>query len=120
MALGMATVAAGLLILTTLSPDRPYVTTLLPGWAVFGLGVGASQVGMIGAATSQAGPEERGVVSGLVNTAGQVGTAVGLAVLVSIAAWFPSEIMGYRAAFIGGSGLALLGLVTALFPAKGR
>lgn len=118
MAVGMAAVIAGLLTLTTISPDGQYVATLLPGWTVFGLGVGATQVGMIGAATEHATPAERGVVGGLVNTAGQVGTAVGLALLVGIAGWFSSEIAGYRAAFVGGGVLAALGLVIALVTAK--
>ena len=73
---------------------------------------------MIGAATEHATPAERGVVSGLVNTSGQVGTAVGLALLVTIAGWSSNEIDGYRAAFVSGGVLATLGLIAALVRAK--
>ncbi len=118
MAVGMVAVIAGLLTLTTISPNGQYAATFLPGWTLFGLGVGTAQVGMIGAATEHATPAERGVVGRLVNTAGQVGTAVGLALLVTIASGFSDEIDGYRAAFAGGGALALVGLIVALFTAK--
>jgi MFS family permease len=120
MAGGMAIVIAGLLTLTTISADRSYLVTFLPAWTLVGLGLGAAQVGIIGAATAQATPEERGVIGGLVNTAVQMGTAVGLAVLVTISHWPMGEIEGYRAAFVGAGALALLGLIGALAPTKWR
>ncbi len=120
MAVGMAAVIAGLLVLTTISPGGAYITTLLPGWTLFGLGVGAAQVGMIGAATAHAALSERGVVGGLVNTTGQVGTAFGLSLLVMIGGWTSSEIDGYRLAFAGGAMLAVFGLIAALITAKRR
>lgn len=111
---GMVLIIVGLLTLTTIAPDRSYLATFLPGWLVFGLGVGASQVGIVGLATEQATEEERGVVGGLVSTFAQVGTAVGLALLVIVAGLFASDIQGYRAAFATGSMLALIGLALAI------
>jgi MFS family permease len=118
MVVGMALVILGLLVLTSIAPDRSYLVTILPGWLIFGLGVGASQVGIVGTATERAPEADRGVVGGLVSTFAQIGTAVGLALLVIVSGWFPSDIAGYRAAFAAGSGLALLGLVLAM--ASGR
>jgi MFS family permease len=120
MAAGMGSVFAGLLMLTTISPGGSYVTTLLPGWILFGIGVGAAQVGMVGAATEHASPAERGVVGGLVNTAGQIGTAAGLAMLVAISHRFANEIEGFRAAFVVGGAIALAGLAVALVTVKHR
>lgn len=118
MATGMIIVMAGLLVLTTLSAGDRYLETFLPAWFLLGLGLGLAQVGIVGAATDQATAEERGVVGGLVNTAEQLGTALGLAVLVTIANWPANDIDGYRAAFAGAGILALLGLLVALAPVK--
>jgi MFS family permease len=111
---GMALVVVGLLVLTSIAPDRGYLVTILPGWLVFGLGVGASQVGIVGTATEQAPEADRGVVGGLVSTFAQIGTAIGLALLVLVSGWFPDDITGFRAAFAAGSGLALAGMLLAM------
>jgi MFS family permease len=115
---GLAVTIAGLLTLTAISPGGSYFATLFPGWTLFGFGVGAAQIGIVGAATEHTTPAERGMVGGLVNTAAQVGTAMGLVLLVTIAHRFSNELEGYRAAFVGGGVLALLGLVVALPTAK--
>ncbi len=115
----MAGVMAGLLSLTAISPNGRYIATILPGWTLVGLGVGAAQVGIVGAATENATQAERGAIGGLVNSATQVGTAVGLALLITISRRASGEIESYRAAFIGAGVLALLGLIVALSPAKG-
>lgn len=123
MSAGMATVVAGLLALTTISVDGAYARTLLPGLVLWGFGLGLAQVGIIGAAAAGVAPAEQGVAAGLVTTSAQVGTAVGLTLLIAVAGRFggatnsESLVAGYRAAFLGGAGLALLGLMTALLSA---
>ena len=107
-------------MLTTLTTDARYLSTFLPGWLLFGAGANAAQVGIVGAATERAAPEARGAVGGLINTAAQLGTAVGLALLVLISRYPADEIDGYRAAFAGGGALALLGLLIALLTLRGR
>ena len=92
MAAGMAVAVVGLVCLTKVASDSSYVATFLPAWSLFGFGLGLAQVGIVGAATEHATPEERGVVGGLVNTGAQLGTAVGLALLVMIAGWPSDEI----------------------------
>ena len=113
---GMVLVGIGLVLLMTISADRSYLVSILPGWLVFGLGVGISQVGIVGTATERAPESERGVVGGLVGTMAQVGTAVGLALLVIASERFANDIDGYRAAFASGAVLALVGLGLALVP----
>lgn len=126
MAAGMGTVVVGLLLLARLSPTGAYATTLLPGLALWGLGLGVAQVGIVGAATAGAGMAERGVAAGLVNTSAQLGTAVGLALLVGIAAARTEAVAGgeaasagalvagYRWALWGGAGLAGVGALVAV------
>uniref|UniRef100_UPI003F4946ED MFS transporter n=1 Tax=Nonomuraea bangladeshensis TaxID=404385 RepID=UPI003F4946ED len=59
--------------------------SVLPGIVVMGLGQGLTWTGMWIAAASGVAPEEQGVASGMASTALQVGTALGLAVLIAIA-----------------------------------
>jgi fucose permease len=85
---GMVAAATGLLILSRgvrVAPD-PYVTALLPGFVVMGTGLGLILVALTTAAIP--GGDERsdgGVASGLYNTALQIGGAVGIAVLATVA-----------------------------------
>ncbi|MFI1766208.1 MFS transporter [Streptomyces sp. NPDC020800] len=58
---------------------------LLPGIVLLGLGQGAVWTGMWIAAAAGVAPEDQGVASGLASTSLQVGSAVGLAVLVALA-----------------------------------
>jgi hypothetical protein len=116
MILGMAAVAVGLLVLTTISVDGSYAGTLLPGLGLMGLGLGLTQVGVVGAAAATAAPADQGIAAGLVSMSGQIGTAVGLALLVALAgraegAPGPEQIVAsVRIAYLGAAAMALLGL----------
>ncbi len=71
--------------------------------------------------------DERGLASGLLNSSAQVGTAIGLAVLFTVAAARSDSltggseptaealVAGYRLAFFVGAGLAVAGALVALF-----
>ncbi|WP_203720933.1 MFS transporter [Paractinoplanes brasiliensis] len=77
--------AAGLLLVSQADVRSSYVTTLLPGLALFGLGlIGTQTAGQI-SAVAEAGPDEAATAGGVVSSAGQVGCVVGL-VLASTAA----------------------------------
>jgi hypothetical protein len=78
------------------------------------------------AATATAPPSEAGLASGLVNTSRQVGGALGLAVLTSLAALYTSHLThaslrapilalndGFRLAFAIGAGFAALAALAA-------
>jgi EmrB/QacA subfamily drug resistance transporter len=113
---GLVVLALGLTWLARL-PDRgSYAVDLLPGFLLVALGVGLGFVASTIAATANIPDDQQGLASGLVNTAQQVGSAVGLAVLATVAAaagTTASPAQGYRAAFTVGVGLALAGLLVA-------
>ena len=86
-------VVAGLLfataseaLLVRLPVRGHYASDLLPSFLLIGLGLGVSFVAVTIAALQGVGPADAGVASGLVNTSRQIGGAVGLAVVSTIAA----------------------------------
>lgn len=86
---GMLGCAKGLVLLGVLgieAQQSAFATSLLPGLVLVGLGLGLSFVGLTSAAVPGGeGAVDGGVASGLYNTATQVGGALGLAVLTSVA-----------------------------------
>jgi len=126
---GMAFIAAGLLWFSRVSVDGGYVGDVLFASLLAAVGLGLSFVPVtIGAVT---GVEEReaGLASGLINTSQQVGGALGLAILASVANSRTSGAMaeaggsreaaagaltdGFQAAFLTGAGFAVLGAIMA-------
>jgi len=79
-------VAAGLLYLVRLPLNASYWTDILPAMIVIAAGMAVTFVMGTMQATSGVSHKEAGVVSGLLNTANQMGGAVGLAVLSVISA----------------------------------
>ena len=82
---GLIVAAAGLALLSGVSADGSYPRDLLPGMLVVPLGAGAAFVAATILAVEGTDGEDAGLASGVLNTAQQVGNAVGLAVLVSLA-----------------------------------
>jgi len=78
-------VAAGLLLLARTPVDGAYVVDLLPAMVLMGLGAGLAFPALVVLAMSGATPSDSGLASGLVNTSVQVGGAIGLAVLATLA-----------------------------------
>ena len=70
--------------------DGTYVVDVLPSQILTGLGMGLSMPAMMTLAMSGATPQDAGLASGLINTTVQVGGAIGLAVLATIAAEPPA------------------------------
>jgi MFS family permease len=82
-------------------------------WGVLaGLGLGAASVAATTLGTSAVGPGDRGTAAGLLSTAAQVGTAVGVAALV-LAAGTSDATAGHRIGFGAAAALALLGAAAA-------
>jgi EmrB/QacA subfamily drug resistance transporter len=80
-------VVALALFMVALGPEHVvYARDLLLPMALLGLGGGLSMPALTQIAMSDASPADSGVASGLLNTSGQVGGALGLAVLATIAA----------------------------------
>ena len=123
---GMAMLTAGLVFFTRVPVDGTYVHDLLPGFLVLGVGIGFSFVPISIAALAGVRPAEAGLASGLINTSQQVGGALGIAVLSTIAtsrsedslasgAIPPQALVdGFSSAFLVGAVVAAVGLLAAL------
>ena len=83
--LGLALAVVGLLLFLRLTPDGSYVADLLPGIMLASIGMGLTFVPVTLIATSGIPDGDAGLASGLFNTSQQIGGALGLAVLSTIA-----------------------------------
>jgi EmrB/QacA subfamily drug resistance transporter len=129
---GMAFLTAGLAYFTQVSVGGSYVGDLLPGFLVIAIGMGFSFVPISIAALAGVQPSEAGLASGLINTTQQIGGALGIAALSAVATSTTTDGIttgssraialtdGFQAAFIGGTGVALAGVLVALFLVRGR
>ena len=82
---GAVLLAAGLLLQTRLSVDSSYLSDLLPAFALMGIGTGCGFVVSSIAALTGVEEHEAGLASGLINTFQQIGGAVGVAILSTVA-----------------------------------
>ncbi len=124
---GMAFLTTGLVYFTQVSVGGSYLGDLLPGFLLISVGLGFSFVPISIAALAGVRDMEAGLASGLINTSQQVGGAVGIAVLSTIATTRTSDEVasgtalpfaltdGFQAAFITGAAIALVGILVALF-----
>jgi EmrB/QacA subfamily drug resistance transporter len=135
---GMAMAAAGLLLLSRVSADGSYLSDVLPGIVVMGIGLGFTFVPLTLIATTNVTADDAGLASGLFNTSQQVGGALGLAILSTIAANRTADRLaslghsatphehaqaltsGFHVGFLAGAGLMALGvtLIAALVRAR--
>lgn len=125
MSLGLAVVAASALVTAGITAESG-VGYVLAGAALSGLGLGCASVASTSRGASAVEEGKRGLASGFMNTSAQVGTALGLAALLTIAAAHTDAlsgntaseaeamVAGYRFAFFLAAGIASLGVVAAL------
>ncbi|GAA2629149.1 MFS transporter [Actinomadura fulvescens] len=85
LATGMAVATAAMVWFSLLTPDQNPLITLLPAQLVAGIGLGIGFVAATIGGVQNVAPKDSGVASGLINTSQQIGGALGLAVLASIA-----------------------------------
>ena len=123
---GMVTLTGGLLYFTQVSVGGSYLGDLLPGFLLIGLGLGFSFVPVSIAALAGIEHSEAGLASGLINTSQQIGGALGIAALSTIASSRTDDALasgtplgsalvdGFHGAFVAGVGIAALGVVAAL------
>jgi len=125
--IGMAVAAVGLLLLARVGVDGTYVADLLPGLLIMSAGLGLTFVPLTLIATAGVADADAGLASGVFNSSQQIGGALGLAILSTIAAsrtegalesstGTPADqasalVDGFQAAFAGGAALMLLGVV---------
>ena len=91
---GLVCIAAGLLLFTQAGTDADYALDILPVMALLGLGAGLAAPSLMTLAMSGATPSDAGLASGLVNTTVQVGGAIGLAVLATLASERTDGLLG--------------------------
>lgn len=112
---GFSGIAVGTIVLLLLPDHGLPAIQLLGAFGVMGAGLGAASVASTQTGTDAADPEYRGVVSGVLNSAAQVGTAVGVALLLPLAAAIGLDTMtGYRVGFVGAGAIALGGALAGL------
>lgn len=83
---GMLLSAVAMVMFTGVSPDSSYVTDVLPGLVVIGLGLGLVFAPAMSTATLGVDRADAGVASALVNTGQQIGGSIGTALLSTLAA----------------------------------
>jgi EmrB/QacA subfamily drug resistance transporter len=81
----LVAIGAGMLLFARTPVDGSYVADVMPAMILVGIGAGLSFPALMTLAMSGATPADSGLASGLVNTSAQVGGAVGLAVLATLA-----------------------------------
>ena len=126
---GMVCIMAGMVLFALTPVDATYAIDLLPAMIVFGLGAGLAFPSLMTLAMSGATRSDSGLASGLVNTSVQVGGAIGLAVLATLATERTDGLLadgeatasalnsGYHLAYVIGAvlvGVAILVAVTVL------
>jgi EmrB/QacA subfamily drug resistance transporter len=119
-ALGMIVSSIGMLLLTQLPVDGTYLANVLPALLLTSLGMGAVFMPLTLIATTGLEDSDQGLASGLFNTSQQIGGAVGLAILSTLAASRASAatgtdkealVTGFHWAFAGGAAFVLAALV---------
>jgi len=130
MSLGLVVVAAAALVTAGITAEGG-VAYVLAGAALSGLGLGCASVAATARGTSAVEEGKRGLASGFMNTSAQVGTALGLASLLTLAATRTAAlsggalsgtealVAGYRFAFLLAAGVASAGVMAALWLLRG-
>jgi EmrB/QacA subfamily drug resistance transporter len=120
---GLLLTSAGLIWFAQVSPDGSYVADILFPSLLAAVGLGLAFVSMTVAAVSGVETHETGLASGLINTSQQVGGALGLAVLATVANTRTGDALaggasqavalteGFQRAFTVGAGIAILGSI---------
>jgi EmrB/QacA subfamily drug resistance transporter len=136
LAAGMTFIAGALVWFSQVSVDGGFATDILGPSLLAATGLGFGFVTTTIAAVSGVREQEAGLASGLINTSQQIGGALGLAVLATIAnsrtddlvassggdpAALPNALTeGFQSAFLGGAVIAALGLVLTLVLIRSR
>jgi EmrB/QacA subfamily drug resistance transporter len=122
-AIGMLLTTGGLLLLTQLPVHGSYLADVLPSIVLSSLGMGAVFMPLTLIATTGLDDDDQGLASGLFNTSQQIGGALGLAVLSTLATskmasvgGTPTEalVVGFHWAFAAGAVVMVAALVAML------
>ena len=124
---GLALIAVGLVWFSQVSAGGGYVSDILFPSLLAAAGLGFSFVPVTIGAVAGTSADESGLASGLINTSQQIGGALGLAILATVANGRTDGLVetgarpspgalteGFQAAFLTGAGFAVLGIIAAL------
>jgi EmrB/QacA subfamily drug resistance transporter len=135
---GLALSAGGLLLLRGAGVDGSYLGNLLPAIVPMSIGMGMTFLPLTLIATTGVSDSDAGLASGLFNTSQQVGGALGLAILSTLAADRTTSVLedlgraagaqdrlsalvdGFHLAYLGGIGLIAVGAVVLLVVLRAR
>ena len=130
MACGLLAIAAGSACLLGMSPHGGgYLLYLAPAFVLMGSGLGCASVASTTSGTTAADGNLQGLASGLLNSAAQIGTVLGLAILVPLSAartetlteTIPPDaalVEGFKLAFLGAVLIACCGIAIATLLTK--
>lgn len=127
MVAGLVFVAAGLLWFSQASVGGSFASDVLGPSLLAAVGLGLSFVSTTVGAVTGVKDADAGLASGLINTTQQIGGALGLAILATVATARTDGLLeapgaaplpvalteGFQSAFLGGMGIALLGVAAA-------
>jgi len=123
---GLALIAAGLLWFSQVSAGGSFVGDVLFPSLLAAVGLGFSFVPVTIGAVAGTSADESGLASGLITTSQQIGGALGLAILATVANRRTEDVAtgarptpealteGFQAAFLAGAGFAVLGIIAAV------
>ena len=132
MVMGLALLAAGILLFSMTpanssdSNNGVFLAYVLPASIISALGMSFSYIPVLTSAVANAKKEDVGVASGLVNTTYQIGSALGLAIMVSIATMHTEALVnigtrsldalnnGFHTAFIGAAFVSVVAAIVSL------
>jgi EmrB/QacA subfamily drug resistance transporter len=123
LAVGMALIAGGLIWFSQISVHGSFLSDILGPSLFAAVGLGFAFVPVTIAAVSGVADREQGLASGLINTAQQVGGALGLAISTSVigSSHDPAVLTrGFHSAFLAGAGFAVLGLLATVTLIRSR
>jgi EmrB/QacA subfamily drug resistance transporter len=133
---GLVLTAGGLVWFAQVPPHGSYLSDILGPSLLSAFGLGFAFVPMTVAAVAGVRQDEAGLASGLINTSQQVGGALGLAILATIANGRTDDVMtaahgakaalpvalteGFQSALTVGAGFAIAGAILAMVLISGR
>lgn len=121
--IGMLALAAGSLVLSQITPQSPYLGLVLLGLCLVAIGLGFGFTLGTLAATAGVPAKQQGIASGILSTSQQIGGALGLAVLTTVASIVTrgatgsaslALTSGFSVAFLIMSGLGLVAALVVL------
>ena len=123
---GMTLIASACVLFTQVSVNGSYLDDLFVGFLLFGPGLGAAFVASQIASLTGVAERESGLAAGLVDSAFHVGSALGIAIVTTVAVARTEDVLegggaelgaiteGFQSAFVAAVGFAIVGALMAL------